>query len=68
MAMGLADLVIEAGLAPYDYLALVPVVEGAGGTLTDWQGRRLGLASDGCVLAAGDVRVRDAAGGLLNLS
>jgi inositol-phosphate phosphatase/L-galactose 1-phosphate phosphatase/histidinol-phosphatase len=68
MAMGLADLVIEAGLAPYDYMALVPVIEGAGGTLTDWQGRRLGLDSDGCVIAAGDVRVRDAASELLNLS
>lgn len=54
LAMGLVDLVIEAGLAPYDYCALVPIVEQAGGIMTDWQGRPLGLHSQGQVIAAGD--------------
>jgi myo-inositol-1(or 4)-monophosphatase len=52
LASGHVDLVVEAGLAPYDYLALVPVIEGAGGVVSDWQGRPLGLASDGRVVAA----------------
>jgi hypothetical protein len=30
-------LVIEADMKPYDYLALVPIVEGAGGIMTDWE-------------------------------
>ncbi len=54
LALGLADLVVEASLQPYDYCAVVPVVEGAGGIMTDWQGKALGLGSDGRVVAAGD--------------
>lgn len=65
LAMGFADLVLEADLEPYDYLALVPVIEGAGGRLTDWQGRPLGLSSDGRVLAAGDDRAHAQALALL---
>ena len=42
---------------PYDYCAMVPVIEGAGGVITDWQGAPLGLASDGRTLAAGDARL-----------
>uniref|UniRef100_A0A7S4R764 histidinol-phosphatase n=1 Tax=Ditylum brightwellii TaxID=49249 RepID=A0A7S4R764_9STRA len=38
-----ADVVVEADLGLYDYCALVPVVEGAGGVMTDWCGRRLTL-------------------------
>jgi histidinol phosphatase-like enzyme (inositol monophosphatase family) len=52
LASGHCDLVVEAGLKPYDYLALVPVIEGAGGVITDWNGRALGLESDGRVVAA----------------
>jgi len=54
LASGFIDLVVEADLKPYDYCALVPVIEGAGGTITDWESRPLGLASDGRVIAAGD--------------
>jgi myo-inositol-1(or 4)-monophosphatase len=52
LASGHIDLVIEAGLQPYDYLSLVPVIEGAGGVVTDWDGGTLGLHSDGRVVAA----------------
>ena len=38
LAMGCCDLVAEADMKPYDYLALVPVVEGAGGVVSDWEG------------------------------
>ena len=61
LASGTVDLVCEAQTKPYDYCALVPVVIGAGGVITDWQGRPLGLASDGRVLAAGDARMHAAA-------
>ena len=66
VAEGLLDLVVEADMAPYDYLAQVPVIEGAGGVMTDWQGRPLGLESDGRVLAAGDPRLHAAAAALLS--
>jgi inositol-phosphate phosphatase/L-galactose 1-phosphate phosphatase/histidinol-phosphatase len=54
LASGFVDLVVEAGLKPYDYAALVPVIEGAGGVMTDWAGAPLDLESDGRVCAAGD--------------
>lgn len=52
LAAGYVDLVVEAGLQPYDYLALAAVIEGAGGVLTDWAGRALSVDSDGRVVAA----------------
>lgn len=52
LASGHCDLVLESGLQPYDYLPLVPVIEGAGGWISDWQGRPLGFGSDGRVIAA----------------
>jgi inositol-phosphate phosphatase/L-galactose 1-phosphate phosphatase/histidinol-phosphatase len=53
-ALGFVDAVIEAQLKPYDYCALVPIVAGAGGIITDWRGHAPGLASDGRILACGD--------------
>ena len=47
-------LVCEASLQPYDYCALVPVIEGAGGVITGWRGEPLRLKSEGRALAAGD--------------
>lgn len=52
LASGHVDLVVEADLKPYDYLALVPVIEAAGGVISDWQGNALGLGSGGRVVAA----------------
>jgi histidinol phosphatase-like enzyme (inositol monophosphatase family) len=66
LASGHLDLVVEAGLKLYDYAALVPVVEGAGGRMTDWQGNPLGAESDGRVIAAGDPALVDLAVGALN--
>jgi histidinol-phosphatase len=61
LASGHLDLVCEAGLKLYDFAALVPVVEGAGGTLCDWNGEPLHAGSDGHVLALGDpARLDDA--------
>ncbi len=61
IANGWLDLVVDAGLGTFDYLPLVCVVEEAGGCISDWQGRRLGLQSDGRVLASGDPHLHAAA-------
>lgn len=54
LASGHLDLVCEAGLKLYDFAALVPVVEGAGGRMCDWNGDPLTADSEGHVLALGD--------------
>jgi inositol-phosphate phosphatase/L-galactose 1-phosphate phosphatase/histidinol-phosphatase len=66
VASGQTDLVVEAGMQPYDYLAPAVVVTGAGGVITDWQGAPLTLESPGSVLAAGDQKVHAAALELLS--
>ena len=54
LASGHLDLVCESGLQLYDFAALVPVVEGAGGRMCDWNGDPLTAGSAGHVLAIGD--------------
>lgn len=65
LASGHCDVIAECGLQPYDYLALVPVIEGAGGVVTDWSGAALTLNSDGRVLAAATPELHCAALALL---
>ncbi len=52
VARGLADAVVDYDLQPYDYLPVSAVVEAAGGIMTDWQGNRLTMASDGRTVTA----------------
>ncbi len=59
LAMGFVDLVVEARLKPWDIQALIPIVEGAGGVITDWRGGP--CAEGGRVVAAGDARLHAAA-------
>lgn len=59
VAAGHADLVIETNLQDYDIVALIPIVEGAGGIVTDWEGRP--ARGGGRIVAAGDPRVHEAA-------
>ena len=61
LASGYCDLVVETSLMPYDYMALVPVVEGAGGLLTDWEGHPLTLDSDGRVVASASAALHEKA-------
>ena len=65
LALGTVDVIAEAGLKVWDWAALVPVVEGAGGRMTDWAGQPLRADGDGSVLAVGDPRLLDAAVSLL---
>ncbi len=63
LAAGHVDLVIEAGLKPYDVLPLVPIIAGAGGVVTTWDGGT--PHAGGRIIAAGDKRVHAAAMELL---
>ena len=54
LASGHLDVICEANLNLHDWAALVPIVEGAGGTMADWQGEPLHTGSDGRVIALGD--------------
>lgn len=54
LASGNLDIICESGLKLHDYAALVPIVEGAGGLMADWQGNPLDAESDGRVLALGE--------------
>jgi myo-inositol-1(or 4)-monophosphatase len=64
LAAGHVDLIIETELKPHDVLALIPIIAGAGGLMTTWEG---GPAErGGRLVAAGDKRVHEAALKLLN--
>lgn len=65
LASGFVDLVIESSLKPYDFSAMLPIIEGAGGIASDWHGAALTVASDGRVVVAGDRRTHEAALALL---
>jgi myo-inositol-1(or 4)-monophosphatase len=64
LAAGHLDLVIETELKPYDVAALIPIVSGAGGIMTTWEGQP--AQAGGRIVAAGDKRVHEAALKLLN--
>ena len=59
LAAGFIDLVVEASMNIWDYAALIPIIEGAGGRVTAWDGGPVG--ADGRVLAVGDPRMQKAA-------
>jgi len=54
VALGQIDIVAESDMHVWDWGALVPVIEGAGGCVTDWQGQPLRVDGDGRVLSVGD--------------
>ena len=65
LASGHLDAVCESNLRLHDWAALVPVVEGAGGSMSDWNGEPLGPGATGHVLALGDpARLEDAVAAL----
>jgi histidinol phosphatase-like enzyme (inositol monophosphatase family) len=65
LALGQIDIIAERTMKLWDWAALVPVIEGAGGRVTDWAGRALREGSDGSVLAVGDPGLTRAASALL---
>jgi inositol-phosphate phosphatase / L-galactose 1-phosphate phosphatase / histidinol-phosphatase len=66
VATGFLDIVIECSLVEYDYLALTPILEGAGGKITDWRGNGLKMGAGDRVVAVGDARVLDEALAMLS--
>jgi myo-inositol-1(or 4)-monophosphatase len=64
LAAGHLDLVVETGLKTYDIAALIPIITGAGGVITNWEGKP--AQQGGRIVAAGDPRVHEAAIKLLN--
>ena len=61
LALGHIDVIAEVTMKLWDWAALVPVIEGAGGRITDWSGQALRPDGDGRVLAVGDPGLLDAA-------
>lgn len=59
LAMGFIDVAVEAGLNPYDIQALMPIIQGAGGVVTTWEGGDASMG--GRIIAAGDPRVHERA-------
>jgi myo-inositol-1(or 4)-monophosphatase len=59
LAAGHLDLVIETELKPYDIAALIPIISGAGGVITSWEGES--AKNGGRIVAASDRRVHEAA-------
>ena len=57
VAAGHLDIAMESGVSAYDFAALVPVIENAGGVMTDWDGRPLHVKSGGNIIACGDARL-----------
>lgn len=55
LAAGHVDCVLECGVQPYDIVALMPIVEGAGGIITTWDGGN--AAAGGNIIASGDERL-----------
>ena len=61
IATGRIDIGFDVAFDIHDYLPLVPVIEGAGGIVTDWQGNRLTKTSGDRFVACGDKRVHEQA-------
>jgi myo-inositol-1(or 4)-monophosphatase len=66
LALGQIDVIAECTMKLWDWAALVPVVEGAGGRVTDWTGKVLRPDGDGRVLSVGDPALLLQAVALLN--
>lgn len=54
LALGQIDVIVECDLKPWDWAALLPVVTGAGGVMTDWEGHAPRVDGDGRMIAVGD--------------
>ena len=57
LSTGLIDIVIEDTLKVYDYMALIPVIEGAGGVVTDKNNKAITLDSDGSLVASANAKL-----------
>ena len=61
LAAGFCDLVVDGGMKPHDYMPMLPIVEGAGGLVTDWHGERMTWGSMEEIVVAGNRALLDQA-------
>lgn len=66
LTTGRIDIVVDAGMKPYDFCALAPIIEASGGVITDWNGNPLSLNSDGTVVACASKELHAAVTELLH--
>ena len=66
VALGQVDLVVESGLKAYDIAALIPIIENAGGVVTNWKGQS--AASGGRILAAANSKLHEQALEILSVT
>lgn len=59
LALGHIDIILEANLKPHDFLAIVPIIKSAGGTITDWNGNEVNENSSGDILACGSKELHE---------
>jgi myo-inositol-1(or 4)-monophosphatase len=67
LSSGLVDIVVEDTLKTHDYMALVPIIQGAGGIITDKYNNSITLDSDGSVLATANSLIHKQAVNIINL-
>ena len=67
LSSGLVDIVVEDTLKAHDYMALVPVIQGAGGVITDKYNNPITLDSDGSVVATANSLIHKQAINMINL-
>ena len=67
LASGYVDIVCETGLKIYDFIPLIPIIEGSGGIISDWNGKSLNIGSDGNILAAANLELHKKALTIINL-
>ena len=63
---GKIDLIIEANMKPWDYMAQAFLINELGGVISDWRGQELNLNSNGKVVASYDVKHHKTILGLIN--
>ncbi len=64
LAAGLVDIIVEPDLKPYDIVALIPIIERAGGMVTTWTGAS--ASGGGNIIATGDARLHEDALAMIN--
>jgi fructose-1,6-bisphosphatase/inositol monophosphatase family enzyme len=65
LGSGRIDLALDTALGVHDWAPFAPIIEGAGGRVSDWRGRPLRLDSGPQVLAAGEPDLHDQARALI---
>ena len=65
LVSGRLDVVVDAGMKPYDFCALPPIIEGVGAVISDWVGGKLSLQSDGNIIASASEKLHAEALGFL---